>query len=453
MCLQTQLLQHIGTGGILYGPSVGLTEQSQSTLATGASSEPASSPQMHTLQKPTLPCCTVGFHLLAAGFLLSSLQLLKRVYECRWDKYLTRNAHDSEANIAAEEALKAELEEKEGRSHRTSTEEHHPVDDFEARQLLPLWLRAAASKSTASESDASASAGTSEALLEELKRMATPQQAPDMSAGGQSANDDAPLIPYNESALTPLIPTAVMWLVAEAEEKLRNDTWLNLDLAISLSRLQSVAYCHFPNVQAWNCTRCPSLPLLPLIAWPPGSTAALSCPFCCFSRQFKHLLACSQRVTMPKSGLNTACCSKLMLGSIVLDCRAAEITVPCRRCHGKAANFQVERIVYDEGWDLFGYAGWDPRLQAMVVSFRGTDSHSIYNWAENMRYWRTDFKVPFPGSDGSKVHTGVAPPSSPSAGRPCMFNVHSTPAARPATCWSLNCGSCNCISGAHLCPF
>ena len=77
------------------------------------------------------------------------------------------------------------------------------------------------------------------------------------------------------------------------------------------------------------------------------------------------------------------------------------------RCHGKAANFQVERTVYDEGWDLFGYAGWDPRLQAMVVSFRGTDSHSIYNWAENMRYWRTDFKVPFPGSDGSKVHTGA----------------------------------------------
>lgn len=76
------------------------------------------------------------------------------------------------------------------------------------------------------------------------------------------------------------------------------------------------------------------------------------------------------------------------------------------RCHGRASGFEVERIVYDESWDLFGYAGWSPRLQAMVVSFRGTDSHSIYNWAENMRYWRTDFKVPFPGSDGSKVHTG-----------------------------------------------
>ena len=72
----------------------------------------------------------------------------------------------------------------------------------------------------------------------------------------------------------------------------------------------------------------------------------------------------------------------------------------------------MERTVYDEGWDLFGYAGWSPRLQAMVVSFRGTDSHSIYNWAENMRYWRTDFKVPFPGADGSKVHTGACAPSA-----------------------------------------
>ena len=77
------------------------------------------------------------------------------------------------------------------------------------------------------------------------------------------------------------------------------------------------------------------------------------------------------------------------------------------RCKGRNAFFQVERTVYDEGWDLFGYAGWSPRLRAMVVAFRGTDSHSIYNWAENMRYWRTDFKVPFPGADGSKVHTGA----------------------------------------------
>ena len=140
------------------------------------------------------------------------------------------------------------------------------------------------------------------------------------------------------------------------------------------------------------------------------------------------------------------------------------------RCHQRAnSGFQIERMVYDEGWDLFGYAGWSPKLEAMVVSFRypanppeiiqsllhisvlavlsvmvtllhrcacsvschkvwapgctansgmdcarGTDSHSIYNWAENMRYWSTDFDVPFPGSEGAKVHTGVyrVPPAN-----------------------------------------
>ena len=48
----------------------------------------------------------------------------------------------------------------------------------------------------------------------------------------------------------------VMWLVAEAEEALRNSTLLDLQLALDLARLQSVAYCHFPNVAAWNCSRC-----------------------------------------------------------------------------------------------------------------------------------------------------------------------------------------------------
>ena len=32
-----------------------------------------------------------------------------------------------------------------------------------------------------------------------------------------------------------------MWLVAEAEDVMRNDTWLDLDLALDMSRLQSVA--------------------------------------------------------------------------------------------------------------------------------------------------------------------------------------------------------------------
>ena len=42
-----------------------------------------------------------------------------------------------------------------------------------------------------------------------------------------------------------------------------------------------------------------------------------------------------------------------------------------------------------------------------VVAFRGTDSHSWYNWAENMRFWRSDFGLPFPGAEGALVHSGV----------------------------------------------
>ena len=77
------------------------------------------------------------------------------------------------------------------------------------------------------------------------------------------------------------------------------------------------------------------------------------------------------------------------------------------RCHGNIAGMEVGRTIYDEGWDLFGYTGYSPQMNAIIVAFKGTDSHSIYNWAENMHYWKTDYQVPFPGAEGAAVHTGV----------------------------------------------
>ena len=62
--------------------------------------------------------------------------------------------------------------------------------------------------------------------------------------------------------------------------------------------------------------------------------------------------------------------------------------------------------MYDVGWDLFAFAGYSHVLRAPVLAFRGTDSRSIYNWAENMRYWRSDLPLPVPGAAGSLVHTG-----------------------------------------------
>lgn len=80
------------------------------------------------------------------------------------------------------------------------------------------------------------------------------------------------------------------------------------------------------------------------------------------------------------------------------------------RCRGPVASMKVGRVIYDQGWDLFGYTGYSPVMNAIIVAFRGTDSHSIYNWAENMHYWKTDYQVPFPGSQGAAVHTGEALP-------------------------------------------
>ena len=52
----------------------------------------------------------------------------------------------------------------------------------------------------------------------------------------------------------------------------------------------------------------------------------------------------------------------------------------CSRCGGDASGFTTERVVFDPAWDLLGYVGYSQPLGAIVVAFRGTDSHSIYNW-------------------------------------------------------------------------
>lgn len=72
--------------------------------------------------------------------------------------------------------------------------------------------------------------------------------------------------------------------------------------------------------------------------------------------------------------------------------------------------FRLTTTVYDITWDLFAFAGYSTASVlgggAIVVAFRGTDSHSLYNWVENMRYWKTDYDIPYPGSEGALVHTG-----------------------------------------------
>lgn len=56
----------------------------------------------------------------------------------------------------------------------------------------------------------------------------------------------------------------------------------------------------------------------------------------------------------------------------------------CRRC-ARVPGFQPAVVHFDADWDLLGYAGYLPSLNAKVVAFRGSDAGSWANWANNMR--------------------------------------------------------------------
>ena len=66
----------------------------------------------------------------------------------------------------------------------------------------------------------------------------------------------------------------------------------------------------------------------------------------------------------------------------------------CERCD---PSFHPNRVIFDPLWDLQSFAGWSDELNAVVIAFRGTDSHSYFNWVENMRTWRTDLALSYEG--------------------------------------------------------
>jgi hypothetical protein len=199
------------------------------------------------------------------------------VWLIRWDKFLPLRTADTPYHRALEHEAKQELQEQQ-------TSDKHAVADAEGQQasaddrqeqvFLPLKLRPLATTVKGSAAPQS-SPGKPEGESMGRKGAAGAEQRPKEASGsnlqhlreaaqqarrategaGEPLKDGAPWTSFNDSDLTPLIPQPVMWLVAEAEELLRNDTWFNLDIALDLSHLQSVAYCHFPNVAAWNCSR------------------------------------------------------------------------------------------------------------------------------------------------------------------------------------------------------
>lgn len=199
----------------------------------------------------------------------------------RWDKYLPVRTADSPsqlaAEVAAEEAAKLDLQ----RQHEKQVQPS-AADDSHEMHFLPLQLKPAQARTSSeglhSAEDQSPPAQDhpegQESILSSLRQVIhasqQQQQESDREASGgregakkgddadsgETVTDQAPWTTFNDSSLTPLIPQPVMWLVAEAEALLRNDSWFNLDVALDLSHLQSIAYCHFPNVAAWNCSRC-----------------------------------------------------------------------------------------------------------------------------------------------------------------------------------------------------
>lgn len=76
----------------------------------------------------------------------------------------------------------------------------------------------------------------------------------------------------------------------------------------------------------------------------------------------------------------------------------------CSRC---SDDLESVTLTWDPQWDLLGVVGWSKALDGIVISFRGTDSHSYYNWVENMRTWRTDLSLSYEGMpQDALVHGG-----------------------------------------------
>ncbi|PRW34023.1 alpha beta-hydrolase [Chlorella sorokiniana] len=114
------------------------------------------------------------------------------------------------------------------------------------------------------------------------------------------------------------------------------------------------------------------------------------------------------RMTNRSHGLDFETAWRLSSYVAVSYCNASSIAGwNCTRCDGIAAGVQPEEVISDVAWDLQGFVGWSVPLAAIVVAFRGTDSHSIYNWVNNMRTWRTDLAVNYPGApQRALVHGG-----------------------------------------------
>lgn len=76
-----------------------------------------------------------------------------------------------------------------------------------------------------------------------------------------------------------------------------------------------------------------------------------------------------------------ACASKSLprRSSAIWSGPGCSFVILCSQSRHVPSNYRSQ-VISDVAWDLQGFVGWSVPLGGIVVAFRGTDSHSIYNW-------------------------------------------------------------------------
>ena len=79
----------------------------------------------------------------------------------------------------------------------------------------------------------------------------------------------------------------------------------------------------------------------------------------------------------------------------------------CTRCGGAVSSYRLHKLVYVEEWDLTAMVGYWPLLDAVMITFRGTDSHNLGNWIADIDIRMIDYPVVLPQPDrpsGTALH-------------------------------------------------
>lgn len=77
----------------------------------------------------------------------------------------------------------------------------------------------------------------------------------------------------------------------------------------------------------------------------------------------------------------------------------------CSRC-AVIPGFMPHKVIVDMTWDLLAYVGYLPGWHAVVVVFRGTDRHDLWNWVEDVRAWLVEVNYPVSEDGTPRVHSG-----------------------------------------------